>query len=87
MTNSNDAIDTRLTLISRVDCGLCEEAKHDLQRLGAQFDTIDVDEDAELMQLYNESVPVLLLDGAELARAPFSEKTLRLAVELSRAEP
>jgi glutaredoxin len=78
--------DARLTLITRVDCGLCEEAKRDLQRLGAQFDTVDVDEDAALLRLYNEAVPVLMLDGAELARAPFTEKTLRLAIDLSRAE-
>jgi len=83
----NTATDARLTLITRVDCCLCEEAKSDLQRLGAQFDCVDVDEDATLLRLYNEHVPVLLLDGAELARAPLSEKTLRLAIDLSRAEP
>ena len=87
MTNNEGLTDARLTLITRVDCGLCEEAKRDLQRLGAQFDCIDVDEDATLLRLYDESVPVLLLDGAELARAPFTEKTLRLAVDLSKAEP
>jgi len=46
-----------------------------------------VDEDTTLLRLYDESVPVLLLDGAELARAPLNEQTLCLAVDLSRAEP
>jgi glutaredoxin len=87
VTQEQSLADTRLTLITRVNCGLCDEAKRDLQRLGALFDCVDVDEDAELLHRYNESVPVLLLDGAELARAPLSEKTLRLAVDLSRAEP
>ena len=87
MTETIVSADTRLTLVTRVDCGLCEEARLDLQRLGAEFDCLDVDDDAVLYRLYDESVPVLLLDGAELARAPFTEKTLRLAVDLSRAEP
>lgn len=86
MTDTNASPEARLTLITRVDCSHCEEAKRDLQRLGAQFECLDVDEDETLLRLYNEYVPVLLLDGAELARAPFTEKTLRLAVDLSRAE-
>jgi glutaredoxin len=87
VTDTNASPDSRLTLITRVDCSHCEDAKRDLQRLGADFDCLDVDEDAELLQRYNDWVPVLLLDGAELARAPLNEQTLRLAVDLSRAEP
>jgi glutaredoxin len=77
---------TRLTLITRVNCGLCDEAQRDLDRLGGKFDLLDVDEDPELLRRYNEHVPVLLMDGQELARAPLTEQTLRLAVDLSRAE-
>jgi glutaredoxin len=87
VTEQTASPDSRLTLITRVDCSHCEDAKRDLQRLGAAFDCVDVDEDAELLRRYNDWVPVLLLDGAELARAPLNEQTLRLAVDLSRAEP
>jgi glutaredoxin len=87
VTEQTASPDSRLTLITRVDCSHCEDAKRDLQRLGAAFDCVDVDEDAELLRHYNDWVPVLLLDGAELARAPLNEQTLRLAVDLSRAEP
>jgi len=87
VTDTNAAAEARLTLITRVNCSHCEDAKRDLQRLGAQFDCVDVDEDTTLLRLYDESVPVLLLDGSELARAPLTEQTLRLAVDLSRAEP
>jgi glutaredoxin len=87
VTETNASPESRLTLITRVDCSHCDDAKRDLQRLGAEFDCVDVDEDAELLQRYNDWVPVLLLDGAELARAPLNEQTLRLAVDLSRAEP
>jgi glutaredoxin len=87
VTETKALSDSRLTLITRVDCSHCEDAKRDLQRLGAEFECVDVDEDAELLQRYNDWVPVLLLDGAELARAPLNEQTLRLAVDLSKAEP
>jgi glutaredoxin len=87
VTDTNALLDARLVLVSRVDCSHCEDAKRDLQRLGARFECLDVDDDAELLQRYNDWVPVLLLDGAELARAPLTEQTLRLAVDLSKAEP
>jgi glutaredoxin len=87
VTETNASPDSRLTLITRVGCSHCEDARRDLQRLGAEFECVDVDEDAELLQRYNDWVPVLLLDGTELARAPLTEQTLRLAVDLSRAEP
>jgi glutaredoxin len=77
----------RLTLLTRADCGLCEEAKRALSRLGARFECIDIDDEPELQRRYDEYIPVLLLDGAEVARAPLSEKTLRLAVDLSEAAP
>jgi glutaredoxin len=87
VSDFDPAAGTRLTLVTRAGCGLCEEAARDLQRLGASFDLLDVDDDPELQRRYDQTVPVLLLDGQELAHAPLSEKTLRLAVDLSRAAP
>ena len=64
-----------------------EDAERDLRRLGANFDCVDIDAEPDLQRLYDEHVPVLMLDGAELARAPLTEKTLRLAIDLSEAAP
>jgi glutaredoxin len=71
----------RLTLLTRADCGLCEDAARELARLGARFESLDIDADPELQRRYHEAVPVLLLDGAEVGRAPLSANTLRSAAE------
>ena len=57
----------RLTLITRHDCCLCEEMQNVIAqvapRVGAAVEVRDVDADPELLALYNEEVPVLLIDG------------------------
>jgi hypothetical protein len=58
----------RLTLVSRRDCGLCEEMLAELTRLARACDlppltVVDVDGDAELERRYLLEIPVLLLDG------------------------
>jgi hypothetical protein len=78
---------TRLTLVTRVDCGLCEELARDLSRLGVSFSTLDVDADPELTRLYDDCVPVLLQDGRELARAPLAEPQLRQTLRQAGALP
>lgn len=70
----------RLTLVTRVDCGLCEEMAGELSHLGVPFETVDVDADAGLLRLYDECVPVLLSADEELARAPFTDASLKQAL-------
>ena len=56
----------RLTLITRHDCHLCEEMVAVIDqiapRFGAQVDVRDVDADPELLALYTDEVPVLLIN-------------------------
>lgn len=60
---------TRLTLISRAGCHLCEVAEQALDRVatatGETWVRLDVDADDELVKEYSDRVPVLLLDGRE----------------------
>jgi len=60
----------KLTLISRTYCHLCHEMEKVLAPLmveyGIELDVLDVDSDPKLEAQYNEWVPVLLHDGAEL---------------------
>ena len=67
-----------LTLITRQDCHLCEEASNDLARLLARFtdlhpdmpytvEVLDVDSDPELLNQYSEEVPVLLINGEQVS--------------------
>jgi glutaredoxin len=81
VSDSKATANARLTLLRRANCGLCEDAERELQRLGARFDCFNIDDDPELQHRYDEYVPVLLLDGVELARAPLNARTLRSAAE------
>ena len=59
----------RITLITRVDCHLCDDARAVLARVqnltGERWTEVDVDSSDELAMEYGERVPVVLLDGAE----------------------
>ena len=57
---------SRVTLISRDGCHLCEDAEAVLDRiLPGQWSRVDVDSDVGLARDYGDRVPVVLLDGAE----------------------
>lgn len=58
----------RLTLLTRPDCGLCEDMQHELRALAAhtplpQLTIVDVDSDPDLRRRYGLKIPVLLLDS------------------------
>ena len=63
-----------LTLLTRAECGLCEDMLNELQALRARhalppLRLLDVDSDPQLQRRYGLKIPVLLLDQAELLRA------------------
>jgi len=58
----------RLTLVTRAECGLCEEMHAEIEELRRshplpELELVDVDEEPELRRRYGLKVPVLLLDG------------------------
>ena len=58
----------RLTLVTRAECGLCEEMHAEIEELRRshplpELELVDVDEEPELHRRYGLKVPVLLLDG------------------------
>jgi len=73
-----------VTLLSRVDCHACEQARADLERicgeLGVPWDVRDVDGDRELRAEYGDRVPVILVDGAEHGYWSVEEDRLRAAL-------
>jgi glutaredoxin len=57
---------TRVTLISRDGCHLCEVAEETLDRIAAGgWTRVDVESSLELERDYGDRVPVVLLDGKE----------------------
>ena len=63
---------SRLTLLTREGCGLCEEMADELAHLGTRLDlppidALDVDSDPEMLRRHGHRIPVLLWDGAPIA--------------------
>jgi glutaredoxin len=65
-----------LTLYSRPDCHLCEQAHAILVALqpafGYELRTVDIDRDPDLVAHYGVTIPVASLDGEELLVWPFT---------------
>jgi glutaredoxin len=77
---SGDAV-TRLTLITRPGCHLCDVAKEALARIAADTGVgwveVNVESDAALESEYGDRVPVVLLDGKEHGYWRVEEERLR----------
>ena len=73
-----------VTLMTRVDCHACEQAKVDVERicgeLGVPWSVEDVDSDRELRAEYGDRVPVILVDGEEHGYWSVEEHRLREAL-------
>jgi glutaredoxin len=78
-----------VTLVTRADCHLCEEAETVLRRmhaeLGFTYREVDVDSAPVLRGEFSDRVPVILLDGREHGYWRVEETRLRRA--LARALP
>ena len=73
MRQRTDLAKSRLTVVHRQDCDLCEEMVAELAALGQQIQLppitiVDVDADPELTRRYGLNVPVLLLDGSVVCK-------------------
>jgi glutaredoxin len=73
-----------LKLYGRAWCHLCEDLRAGLEPIAAEFgvaiEWIDIDTDPALEALYDELVPVLVLDGVELCHYRLDEARVRGAL-------
>jgi glutaredoxin len=75
-----------VVLYTRRSCHLCDSARHVIERIADRMpltlETIDVDapdrEDAR--RLYDHHVPVVFVNGVEIARHRLDEETLAAAI-------
>ena len=69
-----------ITIYSKPDCHLCERAKGVIERCRtkAEFaiEIVDISQNPELLQRYRDDIPVILLDGNEIARHFVRERKL-----------
>jgi glutaredoxin len=72
---------SRLTLVTRPGCHLCDVAKEALDRVaadtGEDWVELDVESDIALEREYGDRVPVILLDGREHGYWRGEEERLR----------
>ena len=73
---------SRLTVVYREGCDLCDEMVLELQALGRTLtlppiDILDVDSDPEMRRRHGLHVPVLLLDGTVVCRHRLDPDELR----------
>ncbi len=69
-----------ITVYSKPDCHLCDLAKEIIERCRKKVDftleVIDISQNPELFERYRNDIPVILLDGKEIARHFVREHTL-----------
>lgn len=77
----------KVSLYTKEDCGLCEEAEEVLRRarklIRFDLERVYIDDDRGLSELYGDRVPVVTVDGKEVASAPLAAE--RLLAGLSAA--
>ena len=78
----------RVTLYTRRNCPLCDEAARLLRRLAPEFglevEEVDIEGDPALLVRYRDSIPVVALDGEALLSAPLLEARLRAVLARHR---
>jgi glutaredoxin len=73
-----------VTLYGRAGCSLCEKARRVLEHLRGEADfqvvEVDIARDPDLLARYGEHIPVVLVDGVEVARGAVALPALRRAL-------
>ncbi len=75
----------RITLVTRVGCHLCADAREVVARVaadtGAGWVEVDVDTDPDLLARWSHEVPVTLVDGRQHDFWRVAEARLRAALQ------
>jgi glutaredoxin len=70
----------KLTLYTRADCCLCNDAKavllHARRKAAFEMEEIDIDADPALQRLYSDEVPVIAIDGRKAFKYRVTESEL-----------
>ena len=74
----------RVTIYSKPECHLCDEAKLILKKVAADFPftlrEINIEEDPEVYEKYKYEIPVVFLEDVKLFKGRVDEKKLRKAL-------
>lgn len=74
----------RVTLYSKAECGLCDEAEEVLRKLQREIpfslEVVDIESDEALFDRYWLRIPVVAVEGEDVAEAPLDVDRLRAAL-------
>jgi len=74
-----------VTLYGRPGCHLCDAAQAAIEalkpRLTFDLSVVNIELDGDLHRRYLFEIPVVVLDGEEIARAPISDRALQDEIE------
>ena len=75
-----------VVVYTRQGCGLCAAAEQQVAAEAgrAQVELVDVDADPELQRRYHVRVPVVIVDGVEVAEVQVAPGTIRRALRAAR---
>ena len=75
----------RVTLYGKPGCGLCDHAEQVLARISRRIplavDLVNIESDDDLLRRYMFEIPVITVDGAEVAKAPIYEHALEELIQ------
>lgn len=75
----------RVTLYGRPGCTLCDQAEQFLRRISLRtplaIDLVNIETDEALHRRYMFEIPVVAVDGVEIAKAPIFEHALAERIE------
>ena len=75
---------TEVTLYTRIDCHLCESVEQVIRHVGRtrafRLTVRDIDQDESDLARYNEAVPVVVVNGREVARYRMSQREFEAAL-------
>jgi glutaredoxin len=74
----------RITIYSKKDCHLCEEAKFILHKFAVQYpiqiEEIDIETHKEFFDRFHQEIPVVYFEGRKLFKFRIDEKKLHRAI-------
>ena len=74
----------RVTLLTRAQCHLCGPVRRTIAEVCAEtaerFTEVDIDTDPELRAEYSDQIPVVLVDGVQVATHRLAADDLRAAL-------
>lgn len=82
---------TRLRLLSRPGCHLCDEMRRQVEAILGDmprtWEEVDVDSDPELARRYGEAIPVLFVNGRLFAKTRLPPLAARLRLQRAARRP